>query len=1126
MRSISTWLEANGLAKYAELFTENEIDFDVLESITSDDLEKLGVPLGARKRMLKAIAEYSSEPAGSANAVSETPTSDDLSSYAGRRQLTVMFCDLADSTALSRRLDVEVFRDLILSYQKLCEQAIHQFDGYVARVFGDGLLVYFGYPTAHEDDAERAARAAVALLEALTNQQRSADIPEIAVRIGIATGPVVVGDIVGSGAAQESAVLGDTPNLASRLQSIATPNAIVVCEVTRHLLGGGFDLVDLGTHELKGLETPARAWQLTGAHKDTNRFERTRGQPIADMVGRNEELHVLAGRWRQARDGEGQVVYLSGEAGIGKSRLISAFRSELDADSYIWLNYQCSPFHTSTPMYPIAMQLRHAAEIDQSDSAETARSKLEGIILGGQSTIADVTPLFAELLGIADIVEESKPTTPAERKEKLLSAWMAQLELLQHEQPLCLCFEDLHWLDPTTAELIDQFIERVSHQRILLLMSHRPEYSGSWTGEAHVTTLLLRKLSSTVSSRLIESIAGGKLPPELVEEITTKTDGVPLFVEELTKAVIESGLVSIHDGNYVVNRSDEKLDIPSTLQASLTARLDRLGESKEVAQVGAVIGREFDYELLSQCIDRDQDELKRDLERLEATGLIFRRGLGPRRSYLFKHALVRDSAYDSLLKSQRAGIHRRVALCLESGAGNEGESGEAREDLANLLAHHFAAAGEWPRAVHYYLMAARRSLKVSSYGAGLGLLLAALEIIPKLPSGDGARAELSIRLELGTIHQALRGFTNPEAELNFQRARELAVEIEDRQRLALAMFGLWEFHLFRLELDKAQELAEGILSIANAEDDNILGVVACRALANVDYQKGNLKDTIAHASEVVDRYQPGEVSEYILRLTYDPKLFALGMKSWAQSLSGELVQAEETLATLFAWAEELDHPASTCVGHLSALKLHYNFGNLAAIGEHAAAMRELAQKYRLFWYDAFGNLFGVWHAAMTSPDTVDAVVFAEEFEGIYRNAVAPDGNLLIHSQYSRMLTEALLVFGALEHAKKVVDEGLAICEANGEFVYHGELTRLQGLVLLEQGQSESGIDVLRQATKLNAQRGQKLFELRARVSLCQALSDRSSPAEEALGELQNLLASFSDQQDYVDVERARELTSA
>lgn len=1123
MSDISNWLETNGLAKYADLFAENEIDFDVLESITADDLEKLGLPLGARKRILKAISEFSETPPSGEGATSETLPPVGLLGDAGRRQLTVMFCDLVDSTALSRRLDVEAYRDLILSYQNLCEQAVYKFDGYVARVFGDGLLIYFGYPQAHEDDVERAARAAIALLEALASQLTPAQSPPIEVRIGIATGPVVVGDIVGSGAAQESAVLGDTPNLASRLQSIATPNSIVFCDVTRRLLGSGFSMVDLGEQTFNGLDMPVPAWGLSGALEETSRFERTRGLPITGMVGRNEELRVLEQRWRQAQSSEGQVVYLSGEAGIGKSRLISAFRSELSMGAHKRLTYQCSPFHTSTPLFPFAVQMRHAAGIDSTDSAETARVKLKRIIRGEESTVLEVFPLFAELLGIAYPGDESKPKTPAERKENLLSALIGQLDILQREQPLCVCVEDMHWVDPTTAELIEQCIERVRHQRILLLMSHRPEFSGSWTGEAHVTTLSLRKLSSTISSELIESIAGRRLPAELVDDIARKTDGIPLFVEELTKSVIESGLVSVRDGAYVVSPTEEKLNIPSTLQASLTARLDRLGESKEVAQIGAVIGREFDHELLSQCTDRDRDKLERDLKRLEATGLIFRRGLGPRRTYLFKHALVRDSAYDSLLKSQRAVIHRRVAQCLESEAGGEAESGESRKNVANLLAYHFAAAENWPRAVHYYLMAARRSLAVSSYGAALDLLHAALEINSNLGPGDGARAELSIRLELGTIHQALRGFTNPEAEMNFRRARAIATEIEDRQRLALAMFGLWEFHLFKLELDEAQELAEGILAIARSENDNILGVVAYRALANVAYQKGDLNVTIAHASEVVDHYQSDEISEYILRMTYDPKLFALGMKSWAQSLAGELARAEETLATLFDWADELDHPVSTCVAHLCALKLHYNLGNVAAIGQHAAAMRELAQKYRLFWYDAFGSLFGYWHAAMTSSDTVDTATFAGEFEGIYRNAVAPDGNLLIHSQYSRMLAEALLSFGALERAEKVVDDGLAICETSGERIYHGELTRIRGLVLLEQGHPDSGTAELRRAISLTGERGQKLFELRARNSLCRALAAMSSLTDEALGELRDLLASFSDQQSYVDVEKTREL---
>jgi class 3 adenylate cyclase len=574
---------------------------------------------------------------------------------AERRQLTVMFVDLVGSTALSVRLDPEEMREVLRSYFDAIAAAIARFDGHVDRLLGDGVLAFFGWPRAHEDDAERAVRAALDSIEAVRRVRTPVGEP-LAARVGIATGRVVVGDLIGEGAVREQAVVGDTPNLAARLQALAQPNTVVVAAGTRRLLGELFEFAELGSHDLKCIAEPVRAWRVLGPGRAMGRFEAREAMAgMAPLVGRDAELAQLLRCWTLAREGEGQLALLSGEPGIGKSRLVRAVSERLRTERPTTLFYQSSPHHAHSPLWPVVEQLGRAADIARSDAAVAKLDKLEALLGTGVDDVASLAPFFAELLAVPAQTRYPPPQlTPQQLKQRQFEALLTYLEGLATRRPVLLVIEDAHWIDPTTLELFDLVVQRLRHLRVLLIVTYRPEFSVPWAGHGHPTLLPLTNLSRQEAVALIESVTVGKaLPPEVTGEIVAKTDGVPLFVEELTKTVLESGLLRDAGARFALAGPLPPLAIPTTLQDSLLARLDRLAPVKDVAQTAACIGREFSYELLSAVAAQPPRSVRRALEELVAAGLVFGHGEPPEVRYTFKHALVQEAAYRSLLRSRR-----------------------------------------------------------------------------------------------------------------------------------------------------------------------------------------------------------------------------------------------------------------------------------------------------------------------------------------------------------------------------------------------------------------------------------------------------------------------------------------
>src|SRR5579863_2250967 len=596
---------------------------------------------------------------------------------AERRQLTVMFCDLVGSTALSTQLDPEDLRDVIAAYHKCTAEVMTRLGGYVAKYMGDGVLIYFGYPEAHEADAENAVRAGLALVDAIAELFSPPVPPPQAgedmvgahqVRIGIATGLVVVGELVGAGEAQERNVVGETPNLAARLQSAAPPNAVVVAATTRRLAGDLFEYEPIAPAALKGFQDPVSAWRVVRERTVASRFEALRAASRTPLIGRQEEMDLLLRRWQQIKDGEGRVVLLAGEPGIGKSRLTAALEDELKDQAHAALRYFCQPHHQGSLLQPILAQLQHAAGFNPDDTAAGKRAKLQSLLAKDSEGGTAETVVFAELLGLAD-GPAAELTDPQRQRRRVLAALIGQLEALARRGPVLMIFEDVHWADPTSVELLTLTIERLQTLPILLVITLRPDYQPPWAGQPHVTTLPLNRLGRRERTSLVQHITGGKaLPAELLDQIVERTDGVPLFVEELTKALLESE--QLHEGRdrYVLEQPMQQLAIPTTLQASLMARVDRLGSAREVLQIGAAIGREFSYEVLAAVAGLPDAVLQDALIRLVEAELLFLRGTPPNAVYLFKHALVQDTAYSTMLRAKRQQLHSAIALVLEKRA--------------------------------------------------------------------------------------------------------------------------------------------------------------------------------------------------------------------------------------------------------------------------------------------------------------------------------------------------------------------------------------------------------------------------------------------------------------------------
>src|SRR6266540_1202147 len=728
---------------------------------------------------------------------------------AERRQLTVLFCDLVDSTALATQLDPEELREVVQAYQATCAKVIGRFEGTIAQLLGDGLLVYFGYPRAHEDDAPRAVRAGLGMVEALgplnTHLARERGV-QLAVRLGTHTGLVVVGE-VGGGTRQEPLALGETPNLAARLQGIAAPNTVVISAATLPLLGGFFACQALGPHRLKGFAQPLEVYQVRYESMARSRLEAAGSTGLTPLVGREQDIRLLLERWAQVTYGVGQVVLLSGEAGIGKSRLVQVLKEHVASEPQAWLTpCQCSPYYQNSALYPMIDLLeRVALHFEREESLQQKLSKLEGLVVQYGLSLAEAVPLFASLLSIP-LGADYAPLTvsPEQQKQKTLHALLTILVRIAAQQPVLFVMEDLHWVDPSTLELLSLLVDQGPTARILVLLTFRPDFPPPWTGRSHLTPVTLPRLPRRQTAEMTGQVAHGKaLPPEVVEQVVAKTDGVPLFVEELTKMVLESGLLQEREARYDLTGPLPPLAIPTTLHDSLMARLDRLATVKALAQLGATLGREFSYALLQAVSLWDEGTLQQGLHQLVEAEFLYQQGLPPHATYFFKHSLIQEAAYQSLLRSTRQQHHQRIAQVLEA------RFPELCETQPELLAHHYTAAGLTVQAIPYWQRAGQRAIERSANLEAIGHLTKGLEVLTTLPdTPDRTWQELDLQTALGLALRAIQGWSAPEVEHAYTQAHTLCQQVGETPELIPVLHGMWRYYNARVQLHTARELGE------------------------------------------------------------------------------------------------------------------------------------------------------------------------------------------------------------------------------------------------------------------------------------------------------------------------------
>ena len=954
MKGIAEWLASIGLGEYAQRFAENAIDLSVVRDLTEQDLKDLGVLLGHRRKILRALLELE----GAAPAPTGTAAEPVLRDKAERRHLTVMICDLVGSTALSGQLDPEDMRAVIDAYHAACARITLTYDGFLAEFRGDGILAYFGYPLAHEDDAERTVRAGLDIIAAVARLETRAAEP-LAVRIGIATGVVVIGDLSREGALREHAVVGETPNLAARVQALAEPGTIVVAASTRRLLGDLFRLRELGRHEVKGIAEPIAAWAVEGVSDSESRFEAVHVAGVTDLIGREHEIDFLLERKRLAWKGEGQVVLISGEPGIGKSRLAAALVERIVGEAHTRLRYQCSPYHTNSTLRPFIAQLERAAEFKADDTSEQRLDKLEALLAISGSPFEPVAPLFAALLSIP-FGERYPPLalSPTQQCRRTLTALLDQFEGLARKQPILLSFEDAQWADTTSLELLDLTIERIRQLPVLAVFTFRPEFEPAWVGLPNVGTLTLGRLDRNDVESMVARVTGGRvLPAEVMKQIVAKTDGNPLFVEELTKTVLEAGILVEEANGYRLDGPLPPLAIPATLQDSLMARLDRLAPVREIGQIAAAIGREFSYSLLRVSVGCDEPALKNALAQLEQAELVFRRGEPPEAVYSFKHALVRDVAYESLLKSRRQQLHSQIARALE----------ESFADIVasqpEIVARHFTQAGLVESAINYWLKAGNLALSRSA-NAAVGHLEQGLKLIPDIDNPTlRNKSELLLQTSLGNSLRATKGWSTDSVKHAYTRALQLCRESGLDEHTFPAVFGLWSWNFLRAALHEAQVLAEYLMNTAEKVDGSVCKVIACEALGFTLFAQGKFAAAHTELKRSISLCEDSKAAAYLDLSAQDPRVHVRSYDAMTLWLLGFPDQALRLCAEARRYADTSKHPFSEAMAGTINLRVHQLRGETAVVVDQANAAIALCKEHEFVHYVAMALILRGWARA-------------------------------------------------------------------------------------------------------------------------------------------------------------------
>ncbi|MBV9982078.1 adenylate/guanylate cyclase domain-containing protein [Bradyrhizobium sp.] len=1112
MTAIAEWLASIGLSEYAECFVKNAIDPSVLCDLTEQDLKDLGVLLGHRRKLLRAIAELRGDvPPAAQIGNKQAPQQG-----AERRQLTVMFCDLVGSSALSVRLDPEDLRTVISAYQGAIADVIAKSDGVIARYMGDGVLAHFGFPQAHEDDAEQAIRAGLALVDTIAKLKTDIGTA-LQVRVGIATGMVVVGDVIGEGVTKEQEVVGETPNLAARLQSLAMPGTVLICENTRRLTEGHFEYRNVGPVMLKGWAEPLPAWEVLGTSGAESRFAAMHKTQLMPPIGREEEIDLLLRRWQSARTGEGSAVVLTGEPGIGKSHITLALEARLkQAEPHTTVRLFCSAHHTNSALYPFIRHLERAAGFERTDSPGAKFGKLEALLLRSGADANLVVPPLASLLSLPAGARYQMPElSPQKRKEMTLAALMTQFTALAARQPVFIYFEDVHWADPTSLELLSLTLEKMPQLRGLLLITARPDFKPPWPGHAHVTTISLTRLNRENGAALIGRVTAGKtLPTEVMEQILARTDGVPLFVEELTKTVLESGLLQERDGHYVLGRALPPVAIPTTLHASLMARLDRLAPVRDIAQIGAVVGREFSYELLSIVSGLPARRLEEALAELVRSELIFCRGEIPRAIYTFKHALVRDAAYSGLLKTRRAALHAVIADVFEQ------RFPEIVETQPETVAHHLTEAGLFEKAAGYWLLAGKKAAMRSANLEAVAHLDRGIAALQHL--ADGAqkdKLELDFQFALGPCLIATQGPAANKAVVTFTRARELCERLGDPPEQLQIMFWLTTASVIRGELPVAQETIAALLQLAETRGDQPALLNATRGQAMIRLFMGRLIDAREAIERALAEFEACSDDDRLAARAagQDAGVADLALMSWILWLLGHVDEAVVRIDAAVQRADAINHPHSQAYACYYASVLYALRGEISRAQRYAERCQSLSEEHRFRqWIGLAQAIRGICGTLRGSPSPAVEEIQAAMDE--YRGAGYQLGITVLYV----LLCQVQLLSGDWQAALALIDQGLATTNRNSERIFAAELYRLKARTPTARANPDAATELLHRALATARCQHAKALELRAATDLA-TLFMHQGRADEARNVLTPIYGWFTEGFETQDLKEAKSL---
>jgi class 3 adenylate cyclase/predicted ATPase len=1041
---------------------------------------------------------------------------------AERRQLTVLFCDLVGSTQLSGQLDPEDLRAVVRAYQETAAEVIQRYEGHIAQYLGDGLLVYFGYPTAHEDDARRAVHTGLGIVQAITTLNTRLTVQYgvyLAVRLGIHTGPVVVG-MMGGGGRHEHLALGETPNIAARLQSLAPANAVVISAVTARLVQGTFAFEDLGAHALQGVAAPMTVSRVRGLREIPSHDEEFVTAAVPVLVGRDEESGLLRRRWEQSKAGLGQVVFVSGEAGIGKSALVEGLRAQVRAEGLPRITYRCSPYHTTSPLYPVITHLEHLLQLASDDPPATKLDKLEAGLRPYSLPLAEMVPLLAGLLSIPLPAERYVPLTltPQQQKQQTLDALLAWMVAEAERQPVLVAWEDLHWADPTTLEVLGLVIEQAPTVPMLHVLTSRPAFSPPWPPRSHLTPLVLTRLERPQVEALIAQRAGGKtLPAEVVQHIVAKTDGVPLYVEELTKMLLTSALLREEADQYVLTGPLRTVAIPDTLQDALMARLDQLNTAKEVAQLGAVLGREFPYDLLQAIAAQDEETLQAGLTQLVGAELLYQRGRPPRARYIFKHALIQDAAYASLLKSTRQQVHQQLAQVLET------RFSALVETQPELVAQHYTASGCHDQAVRYWQRAGHQASDRSAYVEAISHCTTGIELLKTLPeTPEHIQQTLALHIALGAALLMTKGHAAPEVERAYTQAYALCQRVGETPALVPVLFGLWRFYVAQPQLHTARELGETLLRLAQRTNDPTFAVIAHQALGFTWCCLGALSTARTHLEAGITRDTPDQRRTMGFRIGQDPGVACRAYTALVLWLLGYPEQALTRLHEALALAHALSHPYSLAWAWCRAAMVSQFRRDVPAVLDHAEAGVALATAQDFPQCAAQGTVSRGWALAMQGQGEAG---MAQVRQGI--TALRATGQALTVPYLCTVLADVAAHLGHTEDGLQTLAEAHTLVELQQERWWEAEVHRLRGVLLLRQlGTQQAEAEACFQHALDVARRQEaKALELRAAMSLARLWQQqgKQSVARELLAPI---YAWFTEGFDTADLQEANALLDA